>query len=254
MDKKVLIVDRDKKQIQCIAAIVRMAAASQGKRLVLFAADNPCTAWKMLKRYDIDILILDMVYRDDGKEEGSGIDLVKAARRTEKYAMLPVIFITDAVEWKECAYKELKCFGFFLKDYKEEEVYSSLKLALRYTTPGEIEKQIILRKKGVLYPVKVKEILYITVASHVLCFFLKDGEKIELPNLTMRQFCVQNKLNCMVRCNRNVLVNCIHVEKADFEECYIMIKGQEERIKIGSAYIKSVKKRFYIKSDGSVVV
>lgn len=250
MEKKVLIVDDDRIQIRRIAAIVRAVACDLGKRVVLFAADNVLKAEKLLKRYDIDVMLLDIVYR----ETYAGIELIKYVRETEKYTMLPVIIVTDAGKMEEYSYKNLLCYGFCKKNCPEEEICSLLKTALKYSTSGEEDKQIVLRKNGVLYPLVIRDILYIKVVEHKLCIFLEMGEEIRITNMTMNRFCEQYSLKSFVRCNRNVMVNCIHVERVELEECYIIIRESHEKIRIGPAYMENVKRRLYIKNDGSIVV
>ncbi len=250
MENKVLIVDDDRMQIRRIAEIVRSVACNLGKRVVLFAVDDISKAKKLLKRYDIDVMLLDIVYR----ETYAGIELIKYVRETEKYAMLPVIILSDAGKMKEYSYKNLLCYGFCKKNCPEEEICTLLKTALKYSTSGEEDEQIVLRKNGVRYPLVIRDILYIKVADHKLCIFLEMGEEIGITNMTMNRFCEQYSLKSLVRCNRNVMVNRIHVELVNLEECYILIRGSHERIRIGPAYMESVKQGFYIKKDGSIIV
>lgn len=250
MEKKVLIVDSDRKQIERMAAIVKSAACNLGIRAVLFIADNVSRAENLLKRYDIDVMILDIIF----KEKYVGVDLIKYVRATDKYAMLPVIIVTNAEQLKEYSYKALLCYGFCKKDCREEELYLLLKTALKYTTFGESDKQIVLRKNGVLYPVVLRDILYIKVRDHKMYFFLEGGAEIEVTNLTMSGFCEQHMLKSLVRCNRNVLVNRMHVRRIVLEEKYVMVKGCSVRIRIGSAFVDNLKKEFYIRKDGSVVI
>ena len=254
MEKKVLIVYGDKEQTERIASIVKSSAYNLGKRVTLFVANNTASAEKLLNRYDIDVMFLDIVYKDDMRYNYSGIDLIKYVRETDKYDRLPIIVVTNAAELKEYAYKKLLCYGFVEKNCREEVVYSLLRTALRYTTCGETEKQIVLRKKGVLYPIVIRDILYATIADHKLCFFFRDGEKIEIPNLTMKRFCEQHQLRSLVRCNRNVMVNRIHVQQINLEESYLMLKGCGKLIGIGPAFKKNIRRVFYIRKDGSVIV
>ena len=240
MEKKVLIVDSDKKQIRHIASIVKASACNLGKRVTLFAAENVAGAEKILNRYDIDVMFLDIVYMDEGKDKYAGISLIKRMRETKQYSMLPIIIITDAEEVREYAYKNLLCYGFLKKGCSEDEVYCLLKTALKYTTQGEKDTQIVLRRKGILYPVMIRDILYITVGEHKLKFFLRDGVQIEIPNLTMNKFCEQYHLKSFVRCNRNMLVNRIHVKQIKLEEKYLIVKGRCERVKIGSVFIDNI--------------
>ena len=228
MEKKVLIVDSDRKQIERIGAIVKRAACNLGKRVVLFRANNVSKAEKLLKRYNMDVMLLDIVY----KEIYAGISLIKCVRAMDKYAMLPIIIITDAEKMKEYSYKTLLCYGFCKKDSFEEEVYTLLKTALMYTTPIESDRQIVLRKNGILYPLAIREILCIKVEERKLHFFLEDGDKIVISNLTMKRFIEQYSLKSLVRCNRNSLVNCIHIERIVFGENYVLVKGYNERIRI----------------------
>lgn len=250
LEKKVLIVDDDRNQIDRIAGIVKLAASELGNRVVLFAADTVLKAKKLLKRYDMDVMLLDIIY----KETYAGIELIKYVRETEKYALLPVIIVSDAGKMKEYSYKNLLCYGFCKRNCLDEEIGSLLKTALKYSTLGEDDKQIVLRKNGVLYPVVLQDVLYIKVADHKLSLFLEMGEEVEIKNLTMHRFCERYPIKTFVRCNRNVMVNRIHVERVDLEDRYIIIKEKQERIRIGSSYVENVKMGFYIKKNGSIVV
>ena len=122
MDKRILIVNCGNKQTERIAGLVLEAAAKEDKTIKLYIARNITEAESLLNDDDIDILILDAVYKKEKQEEYLGISLVEELREMDKYVLVPVIFITSAVEMREHAYKELNCLSFLPEAFETLEL------------------------------------------------------------------------------------------------------------------------------------
>lgn len=240
MDKRVLIVDCGNKQTERIASLVLEAAAKEDKTIKLYTARNITEAERLLNDDDIDILILNAVYKKEMQEEYLGISWVEELRETDKYVLLPVIFITAAEEMREYAYKELNCLGFLPETFEEEELLRVLRKAFQYSTYRDEEKYILPRKNGMVYPIQVKNIVYVEVENRLLHIHLKDGIVIKIPHKTMQELYEEADSECLVQCNKSMLVNRAYVSEINILEQYLILKYNQEKIPIGYRYSDAV--------------
>lgn len=253
MNKNVLIVDCDDRQIQRIEKVVWIAAKEKNIIPKMFTANNVTDADEILQETDIDILILDTVYKGFKRGEYLGVEWVERFRETEKYMFLPVIFISSMEEPLNYAYMELKCIGFFPRKFETERLLKVLRRAMYYTTYRDDENYVVPRNYGVYYPIKVKEIVYAQVKDRLLYIHKQDGEVLEIMHMNLSQLYESSESICILQCNKSTLVNKNYVAKVDLKEKYLLLKENSTQIKIGKPYEEAIRRRFLMKNQDCVV-
>ena len=241
MKKKVLVMDRDDRQIQRIAGSIRNVAVQLGCRVDIFGSSSVKEAERIAEENDLDLLITDVVLDEKGKYEGTS--WVEHLRKSSKYAMLPIIFVSSEEKPREYAYKEINCMGYFARKFKAEELQKVLVKGMQNTTPKEEERYIMLRVKGILYPMQIKEILYAKVAERILFVYCADGNIFEIPNKTLLDFQKEMGSRYMLPLNRNLLVNFWGVDRIDHEQRAFVLKG-DARLTVGKKEIERFEKTF----------
>lgn len=241
MKKKVLVMDRDDRQIQRIAGSIRNVAVQLGCRVDIFGTGSVEEAERIAEENDLDLLITDVVLYEKGKYEG--ISWVEHLRKSSKYAMLPIIFISADEKTREYAYKEINCMGYFTRKFKAEELQKVLVKGMQNMTPKEEERYIMLRVKGIFYPMQIKEILYAKVAERILFVYCADGNVFKMPNKTLRDFQNEMESRYMIPLSRNLLVNLFCVDRIDHEQMAFVLKG-DGRLVVGKKEIARFEKAF----------
>ena len=240
MKKQVLIIESHRKQRNRIIHEVRETASEINKKVHFCWAKNIAEAENFLRYRDVDLLILNTVYRGMPLEDVPGIRLVEKLRKVEKYVSLPVVFIYFKQEMMEYAYKELNCLGFLPQLFDDEEFRRVVKRGLHHTTRHDEEEYIYLRKQSTVYPVMVKDIVYVEIEDRLLHLYLQDGSVLEIPHVALTDFAEEVNCRCVVQCNRSMLVNANYVEKENLSKNILKLKSSDMELKIGPKYKRAV--------------
>ena len=248
MKKQVLIIESHRKQRNRIIHEVRETASEINKKVHFCWAKNIAEAENFLRYRDVDLLILNTVYRGMPLEDVPGIRFVEKLRKVEKYVSLPVVFISFKQEMMEYAYKELNCLGFLPQLFDDEEFRRVVKRGLHHTTRHDEEEYIYLRKQSTVYPVMVKDIVYVEMADRLLHIYMLNEEMLEIPHQSMVDFAKEAKSKSLVQCNKRMLVNKAYVSEVDLEKGHLllMFKGEKQQLPIGKQYLEVVKKAFHL--------
>lgn len=250
MNKNVLIVDCDDRQIQRIERIVRIAARETGHVPGIFKANNVTDADEILQVTDIDTVLLDTVYRGFKQGEYLGFKWVESFRKTKKYFLLPVIFISSLDEpgMMEYACGELHCMEFFPRNFPSDQLLELMRTVMRYTTRRDEENYVLPRNYGMYYPMRVKEILFAQIHNKLLYIHKQEGRVLEIMHTNLSQLMEMAKSGCIIQCNKNTVVNKKYVSKVDLKKHYLLINGSDEPIKIGRVYEEEIRKKFLMKN------
>lgn len=248
MDKKnVLIVDCDDRQIQRIEKIVWLAAREKNIIPRIYTANNVTDAEEILQETDIDILILDTVYKGYKRGEYLGFELVERIREVDKYFALPVIYVASLEDEMMYAYRKLHCLGFIPRRFETQQLLKVLRKAMYHTTLRDEDNYVMPRNYSVYYPIKVKNIVYAEIKNKLLYIHKLDGEVFEIMHTNLSQLYKQARSICMIQCNKSMLINKNYVTRVDFTEQYLMLKGSDTKFKIGKPYVEALRKRLIMK-------
>ena len=240
-EKQVLIADNDRGRQKRIVDRVYAAAAEVNMKVKVYIAFSAERAFHILEKKDIDLLVLNTVYGNEKSRKVSGVRLVERIRKVEKYASLPVVFVSSSAQWKRYSFTELNCIGYQPLSFDNVKLEKILKKGLHHTTTRDREKSLLLKTKKLLYPICVKDIAYVEAESRMLHFGLRDGSVIEVPYRTLMD--VKEKINSrsLIQCARNIIINTDYVVDTEGKEVFLSVGDKIKRVDIGIKFRKNVK-------------
>ncbi len=242
MRKQVLIVDSDDRQIQRIAVVLKETVMQFGKRMDIYTSNTLQEAQEIMNEEEIDVLILDTVYKENDLEEYPGIEWAKSVRKEKRYVSLPIVFISSVLKPRMCAYREINCLGFLPRKFKVEELRRVLEKAMYHRNQREAEKEFFVRAQGIIYPIQIKDILYVEVMNRVLYIYKINGEVLEMLHKPLRDFQIEADSKCLIQCNKSILLNTLYVEQLDSKDGMVVLKQDDIRLLVGKKYLPTVQK------------
>ncbi len=185
------------------------------------------------KKNYYDMFMLDIQLLDY-----SGLELAKEIRDIDRYKLTPIVFITAIPTREFMAFKEIHCYDYIVKPFKEEKIKSILETIINY---GIVEKEVYLKlnQKEYSYLINQDEIIYIESQNRKI-FIATINEQIELCTYTLKQ--LMDKLNTnFVRCHKGYIINMDYIEKIDKSNDDIYLRYVELPIPLGRKYKDCVR-------------
>ena len=240
MKKTVLIVNNNLNQAEELKKLV----LEVNETLEVYVADKVASAYEILMNMTVDAFIVDAVMDLERPGDTSGIRLVARIREINKYILTPVIFVTTEKDPEMYAYTELNCLGYLKKPYKPEQFKVVFEKALHYRTERNENRALFFRRGGVIFPIKVKDIVYIESISHVMYVHLSDGTVVNTLYKTCSNVLSEADSENLFQCSRSVVINRNFVLGVDMPNRYIVLKGDRGKVDIGVTYRKRVLEEF----------
>lgn len=179
---------------------------------------------------EYDAFLLDIQLKDY-----SGLELAKEIREMGNYKLTPIIFITAIPTRELIAFKEIHCYDYIVKPFKEEEVKKALKTIINYGIKKEDRKNSIkFKQKDYSYVIVQDEIIYIE-AKYGDLVVNTIKEKIDISRYTLKEI-MDNLSDNFVQCHRGYIINTGYVEKIDKINDDVYLRGIEFPIPIGRRY------------------
>ena len=177
-------------------------------------------------------------------EDYSGIELAKKIRDRDEYKLTPIIFITAVPSRELMAFKEIHCYDYIIKPFKEEEVKKALETIINHgikqkDRPGTFK----IIQKSYSYILKQDEIIYIESRNKNL-LLVTINEKIKLSNYSIRKILEELDSN-FIQCHRGFIINTKYIKKINHGENRIKISNIEELIPIGRKFKEHLKDDIY---------
>lgn len=203
-------------------------------------------AYQMAVEHKINLFIIDIIIDNSIRNDVSGLRFVEKIRDINKYAFVPVIFITSLVDPEIHAYKKLHCYAYLEKPLLIKEAKKLIGEALQFPEQKQEEGILFFRKDGVIYAVNKEEIVYITShAGKVTITTVKDELTLYYRNCKY----LLNELDSdqFIQCGRGAIVNKTFIDNVDPVNRVIKLTGDFGTLEIGIV----LKKKFMekIKDD-----
>lgn len=240
MKKNVLIVNGNKQYAEELKKMV----LEVNPYLEIAMVHDAAEAYEYLLNTTIDMFILDTVLHLEKPGDISGIHLAEQIREIKKYVLTPMIFVTVKEDPELYAYEELNCIGYFVRPFEVKRFYEKVKRGLCYRTSRNEDKALFFRKGGAIYPIRVKDIVYIESISHGMLVHTVDGNVLEVMYKTYRSVLREADSECLFQCSRSVVLNKNYVMSLDFPNNYIVMKHNLGKVDMGSTYRKRIKEEF----------
>lgn len=240
VEKAVLIVEDEVEQLNMLRRLV----LSVDRTADIHAAQNAGEAYSILMDRTIDVFLVDIILDREKLQDTSGFQLIERLRKIPKYMFTPVIIVSALEDPAFYAYTDLNCLGYIEKPFDPKRIMELLEKALCYTTSRREESTISFRKSGILYPIRVREIVYLESINHVMYVHMSNRSCLKVPYKTCRQILREVDGDCLVQCSRSTLVNKNYVLGVDIVNRLIIFKDNLGRADIGITYQKKMAAEF----------
>ncbi len=240
MKKSVLIIEDDLNQLHVLEQLV----SSVDENAVVYTASDEKTAYKILMEKTIDVFLVDIILDTSKPGDTSGVRLVEKLRKVSRYLFTPVIFVTSLEDPTLYCFKDLNCIGYIEKPFAPEKIVTLVKRALNYTTEREKEVSVTFRRDGILYPVEVKNIVYMESMKHMMYVHMNNHSVLEVPYKTCNQILMETDTNCLIQCSRSTIINKDYVNSIDTVNRYVTFKDDLGCVDIGLTYKKKMVMEF----------
>lgn len=234
MKKTVLIIEDNKTQLEMLKKLVLEVNAEA----VVYTASEVQSAYQIMMEKSIDAFLVDIILDVTKPGDTSGVKLVEKIRTIPHYMFAPVIFITSLEDTTRYTYTDLNCLGYVEKPFAPDSVKKLIKRALYFSTEKETENEAVhcFRKDGILYPIKIKNIVYIESINHVVNIYLSEGGELTIPYRPCKQLLDDINASVLIQCSRNAIVNKDYILNIDLANRYITLKDRPNPIEIGITY------------------
>lgn len=194
------------------------------------------TAYHFAQKELISLFILDIQLTDY-----KGTSLAKQIRSLPQYKYTPIIFETVLAGEELSAYRDVKCYGFLIKPFGEEEFSQAFCDALGMSEHmEEPSKTIRIEQKQFVLEYVLGEIVFVEAFGKKLVIHtnsLRLGKKQD----TISGYTLSGLLDLLgdpafVRCHKSYLVNRKHIEKIDKANKLIFLREFDTPIPIGNKY------------------
>ena len=176
---------------------------------------------------DFDLFLLDIELLDY-----SGLRLAGELREMDKYKLTPIIFITALPSKELLAFKEIHCYDYIVKPFKEETVRDAVNTILKYGVKKE--KYISFDLKDYMYRIKTDDIIYLEAVQRKI-EVVTTRERFQVSNYTLNG--LQDELtDNFVRCHRGYIVNTLYISKIDKVQNVLDLEYTDIRIPIGRSF------------------
>lgn len=241
MRKTVLIVEDDNDQLN----MLRQLVLAVNQNVEVYIADNAAQAYRFFTEKTVDVFLVDIMLDTTNPRDISGVRLVERFRQIPRYMFTPVIFVTSVLDSNSYAYKGLNCISYIEKPYDPEQVMRTVEKALNYTTVREKDVTFSFRKDGILYPVKLKDIVYMESLRHIMYIQLANGMVLDILYKTCKGILKEeDSAESLVQCSRGVLVNREYVKRIDSVNDLVVLKEGFGVVNIGRKYKKGLLSEF----------
>lgn len=231
----ILILEDNIKTLQALANSIQKISSD----IIVHQVQSLEKAYSIAYKYKIDVFILDIILRTKEPGDTSGISFASQLRKYEEYRFTPIIFITALADPQLYAYSYLHSYGYLEKPFSMDRAIKLVKEALHYRLNVVPDKTIFWRKDGILYPVRISNIIYIEVKRHFLFIHMKE-DVLEIPYVTMKNFLKDVVGFGFIQCSRNIAVNKQYIKSIDSINKYIQLKDIDDNVEIGPTFCRKI--------------
>lgn len=210
----------------------------------VYTAETLAQAYKILVEHTIDIFIVNVVLNCENATDTSGMRFVARIREIPKYTLAPIIMISTLEDPDLYAFQELNCLAYLNRFFSTETMKKLLRKASYYRTNRDVESTLFFRKNRILYPIKIKDIVYMARENKITYIHLKDGSVMDIPYVSYTKVMRDADNSKLLMVNRGTIVNKDYVYAVDPTNYYVLLKDKRGMLDIGTTYRKRVVLEF----------
>lgn len=237
--KNILILEDNKKILDTLS----IAAKEVQDDICVYSTQTVELAYAIAFSKTIDLFLLDIILTTKYPGDISGFNFARQIRKHELYMFTPIIFITSLEDRKLYAYSEIHSYAYLEKPFSMLQLKTLIEKTLKFPSSKEIDKELYMRKDGILYQVKLKKIIYVECENHKLLIHMTD-KFMEIPYYTIKKFLKEADVPYLFQCSRNTVVNRSFIDYVDIVNRYIQMKNLNVLLDIGPTFIKKISQDF----------
>lgn len=127
----ILLVEDERVQREALASIIK----SNFVDVRIYEAASKKEAIKIIDEKDIHLFFIDIQLKDS-----SGLDLAKKIRKYENHALTGIVFVTGELVHIIEAFKNIHCYDFIVKPYREKDIIKIVDVFLNSTPLKSIKE------------------------------------------------------------------------------------------------------------------
>ena len=236
MKKNILIVEDKEAHRVALHKIVN----SVSEDVVVYEAEDVHTAYHISMSKHIHLFLLDIILCPQMQGDTMGLDFAREIRKVKKYQFTPIVFITSLEDPKLYTYSRLHCWRYIEKPFNPQIVKETILEALEVPIEDDKERSVHFRKDGIIYAVKVGDIIYIENKRRKIIIHCKD-EILEIPYKTCEEIIRELDSKKFVQCSRQMIVNKSYINQIDFPNRYLKLRHVDRLIDISVSFKKRLK-------------
>lgn len=238
--KKILILEDNAVAIEHLKVLI----AELEVKCDVYATHDLKDAYQYILENTVDLFIIDIILDTSRPGDTSGLKFVDNLRKIERYAFVPVIFVTSLEDSKLYTYEKLHCYSFVEKPFDSMLVKKAIEKCLRFPSKEREKKTLYFRKDGIILAVELEKLVYAECINHIMHIHIDNGEILKIPYVTLKKLLNDTADYNIIQCSRNTLVNKDFVHNVDITNRIIQLKDNHGRVEIGVMYKKYMKEIF----------
>lgn len=238
MTRNVLILEDKQKHMEAIRKIL----SDLDVDIMIFQACNLEKAYNVIAEHHIHLFLLDIILDTTKAGDVSGLNFARELRQNPRYEFTPIIFITSLEDPQLYSYRQLHCFGYIEKPFDSRQIHQLVRTALNFPVNTPENKIMYFRKDGIIYSIHTDDIIYIENSRRLLRIHCVR-EELEVAYKTAAEVMEELDSPDFLQCSRYVIVNRNFIEKIDFTNRYLKLRGVKENIEIGIIMKKQFRDR-----------
>lgn len=180
------------------------------------------------------LFLLDVNLSGSDREDIGGILFAREVREQFRYTFTPIVMVTAVGAMEMQAYRELHCYQYIMKPFGREQVVEVIEKVLE-KDKQEKPPAITVKKDGINYQVKCKDIRYIEAVPRGIAIHMKQ-ETWNVPYVTLKQMLQKVPKGIFVQCHRMYAVNKREVEYYDTVNRIVKLRDCDDTVEIGVTY------------------
>ncbi len=229
--KKILIIEDHPAQRDYLTRLAR----EMNDELVVLSSDSYDEAYQLAKKNTISVFFVDVDIIG-----GSGLELAKELRKDDRYAFVPMVFITGKDQLELTAFRDAHCYEFIHKPYTEKDIRQIFDKMLKdfMVTLPEKNHYFDLDFRGIKQRVNMDDILYVESRNRRLIIRTRY-EEIKYKYMSVKN-AKEHLSDAFVQVHQAYIINGNYIEKIDLGNQWVKLQFSDTLIPIGSSYKKSV--------------
>lgn len=215
--------------------ICQLAASTPDDRMMLVHTLEE--AGKCICNRNINVVIIDL---EAAEEEG--IALAHYLRGIHRYYLTPIVFLAKNDRYEKTAFREIHCYDYLYKPIQWKQLSEIVNLLCDKLDPNYIPKGLVIRLRNDVYRFEISDVFYVEILNKNLIIHTKY-EDWKFPYRPIQE-CVEQGRGELVQCHRAMAVNRHFVERIDYLNRNILLKGRKDNVLLGPKYMPGIRALF----------